>query len=246
MVLVSFLLVLAAAVTLVIGLLNVGLGLIYVSIACSVLAGIVLAVAVVRNRPGPEVATADGPEEMAPPLREPSGIGAVSLRDEPRGREDATAAMPMRAVGAFGAAGDDADDELEFPIADYDELRVSEILPLLGELDPDELEMVRDREEAGSARSTVLKSIDRMLEEDGGALGPPPPAKAGPAKKASATKRRAPAKKTAAKRSPTIVPAKRVSTRAAATPKKAGTAKKAAPAKKAGKAKKATKAARKA
>ena len=40
MVLLSFLLVLAAAVTLVIGLLNSGLGLIYVSIACSLGAGV--------------------------------------------------------------------------------------------------------------------------------------------------------------------------------------------------------------
>ena len=51
MVLLSFLLVLAAAVTLVIGLLNGGLGLIYLSIACSLGAGIVLALAVVRSRP---------------------------------------------------------------------------------------------------------------------------------------------------------------------------------------------------
>src|SRR5205823_2145572 len=72
-VLVSFLLVLAAAVTLVIGLLNSGLGLIYVSIACSVLAGIVLAVAVLRSRPRAEVQTG-GPA----PLPEPATVGGAS------------------------------------------------------------------------------------------------------------------------------------------------------------------------
>ena len=66
MVLVSFLLVLAAAVTLVIGLLNTGLGLIYVSIACSVGAGVVLAVAVVRSRPQAQLATG-GPVPLGEP-----------------------------------------------------------------------------------------------------------------------------------------------------------------------------------
>ncbi|MDQ6796579.1 MAG: hypothetical protein M3011_00900 [Actinomycetota bacterium] len=50
MVLVSFVLVVVAAITLVIGLLQSGLAIIYVSIACSVLAGIVLATAVLRGR----------------------------------------------------------------------------------------------------------------------------------------------------------------------------------------------------
>src|SRR5437660_9168918 len=63
-VLLSFLLVLAAAVTLVIGLLNSGMGLIYVSIGCSVAAGIVLALAVVRSRPERAAAPAVGSERL--------------------------------------------------------------------------------------------------------------------------------------------------------------------------------------
>ncbi len=55
-VLVSFLLVLAAAVTLVVGLLQSGLTLIYLSIGCSVVAGLVLAAAVLRGRPEPKAA----------------------------------------------------------------------------------------------------------------------------------------------------------------------------------------------
>src|SRR5438132_13509950 len=69
-VLLSFLLVLAAAVTLVIGLVGTGLGLIYVSIACSVGAGIVLAAAVLRSRPQHELAgsgTGVLPENHPPP-----------------------------------------------------------------------------------------------------------------------------------------------------------------------------------
>ncbi|MGI8984256.1 MAG: hypothetical protein ACR2HM_06950, partial [Acidimicrobiales bacterium] len=60
LVLVSFVLVLAAAVTLVVGLLQSGLNLIYLSIGCSVLAGVVLAVAVLRGRPEPKAAAPVG------------------------------------------------------------------------------------------------------------------------------------------------------------------------------------------
>lgn len=57
----------------------------------------------------------------------------------------------------------DWDDEVVFPIEDYDELRVAEILPLLGQLEADELQEVRDRELAGKARATVLDRIDDRL-----------------------------------------------------------------------------------
>jgi hypothetical protein len=62
-------------------------------------------------------------------------------------------------------------DDLEFPIADYDELRVAEILPLLEELEPDEIEVVRDRETAGRNRAVVLRKLDEL---SGGAVAPAP------------------------------------------------------------------------
>lgn len=78
LVLVSFVLVLAAAVTLVVGLLQSGLTLIYLSIGCSVLAGVVLAVAVLRGRPEPRAAAPVGrsftPPAAAPP--QPATVGA--------------------------------------------------------------------------------------------------------------------------------------------------------------------------
>src|SRR5437764_14731188 len=73
-VLVSFVLVLAAAVALVVGLLQSGLAIIYVSIGCSVVAGIVLAVAVLRGRPEARPAAAPGvaaPAPRAPPAPPP-------------------------------------------------------------------------------------------------------------------------------------------------------------------------------
>ncbi|HWC37819.1 MAG TPA: hypothetical protein VG476_04780, partial [Acidimicrobiales bacterium] len=62
-------------------------------------------------------------------------------------------------------------DDLEFPIAEYDELRVAEILPLLEELEPDEIEVVRDREMAGRNRAVVLRKLDEL---SGGAVAPAP------------------------------------------------------------------------
>jgi hypothetical protein len=70
------------------------------------------------------------------------------------------------AVGAHVPAYDDQ----EFPIADYDELRVGEILPLLEELEPDEIEVVRDRELAGRNRGVVLRKLDELT----GPVGAPP------------------------------------------------------------------------
>jgi hypothetical protein len=60
-----------------------------------------------------------------------------------------------------GAPVEDYDD-LEFPIADYDELRVAEILPLLEELEPDEIEVVRHREMSGRNRGVVLGKLDEL------------------------------------------------------------------------------------
>ena len=83
LVLVSFVLVLAAAVTLVVGLLQSGLTLIYLSIACSVLAGVVLAVAVLRGRPEPKQAAAGRPYTPPQPAPVPASVGAPSSGSEP-------------------------------------------------------------------------------------------------------------------------------------------------------------------
>jgi hypothetical protein len=158
-VLVSFLLVLAAAVTLVIGLLNSGLGLIYVSIGCSVAAGIVLALAVVRSRP----------ERAASP-----GAGSERLRALEDEDTSAVTVVPTRGRRGRAAEEVEEDEEVEyesaasgngeavFPIADYDELKVGEIVSLLPELDHDELEMVREREEGGKNRSTILTRVEAL------------------------------------------------------------------------------------
>jgi hypothetical protein len=164
-VLVSFLLVLAAAVTLVIGLLNSGLGLIYVSIGCSVAAGIVLALAVVRSRPERATAPGAGSERLrALEEEETQAVTVVPTRGR-RGRavEEEEAETHVEVETAASGNG-----EAVFPIADYDDLKVGEIVSLLPELDEEELDMVREREEAGKNRSTILTRVEALSGASGG------------------------------------------------------------------------------
>jgi hypothetical protein len=51
-----------------------------------------------------------------------------------------------------------------FPIEDYDELTAAEILSVLSLLDLEELEQVRDHEQEGAARTTVLRRIDQRID----------------------------------------------------------------------------------
>ncbi len=97
------------------------------------------------------------------------------------GRIDALVAESLPEPEAEGA------DEIEgsalpdsgLPIADYDFLGVSEILPLLAELDEDELESIRSYEEAGRGRATILYRIDALLGVSDVADETPSPADAG-------------------------------------------------------------------
>jgi len=57
-------------------------------------------------------------------------------------------------------------DSREFPIADYDSLEEVEVLPLLGDLEPAQLEMVRQREASGRAHPWILARVDALLEAE--------------------------------------------------------------------------------
>ncbi|MBW3575306.1 MAG: hypothetical protein KY450_10615, partial [Actinobacteria bacterium] len=191
LVLISFGLVLVATVLLVLGLVAGGtsLALIYVSIACSLVAGIVLVVATVIRRPREEAAAPSRPqaprEEPAPsfadqrPVPEPSpeSTAPVSAVRAAPTYTPARRQPAMASVATGGGAGDDGDfdgaagpvaqsgDDDVFPIEDYDQLRVTEILPLLAELDDDELEEVEARERSRKGRVRVLNRIEEVRTE---------------------------------------------------------------------------------
>jgi hypothetical protein len=141
--LVSFLLVIVATIFLLSGLfLTKDLALIFISIACSALAGIVLVVAVMRSRPRPAAEPAADGSGVTPA---PATVAA-----------DAGAGRPAARRG----------EGREFPIPDYDSLEVVEVLPLLGDLEPAELELVRQREASGRAHPWILARVDALLEAE--------------------------------------------------------------------------------
>lgn len=144
MLLVSFLLVIVATIFLLSGLfLTKDLALIFISIACSALAGIVLVVAVMRSRPRPAT--------------EPAADGGMT---------PAPANVAAEAGAATRPAGARSGSAREFPIPEYDSLEVVEVLPLLGDLEPSELEMVRQREASGRAHPWILARVDALLEAE--------------------------------------------------------------------------------
>jgi hypothetical protein len=149
--LVSFLLVIVATIFLLSGLfLTKDLALIFISITCSALAGIVLVVAVMKSRPRQGA--------------EPAGDGAT-LTPAPSTVAAGEAAAVAAATGRRPAAGRGGDAR-EFPIPDYDNLEVVEVLPLLGDLEPAELDMVRQREASGRAHPWILARVDALLEAE--------------------------------------------------------------------------------
>jgi hypothetical protein len=173
--LVTILLVLVAAVTLLIGIFSDNLALIFVSIGASALAAIVLAVLsqVSRRRGRVDSATTTAPEPL--PARSDVGdraAASIAATGEPvvKTAEEAptevvpvtSTAAPVAAATGSATAGAGA---AGLAIADYDSLRVNEILPKLEGLDLDQLEDIAQHEEANKNRTTVLNRIDALMDE---------------------------------------------------------------------------------
>lgn len=162
-------LVLVGAVSLVIGFVSNSLPPIYLSIACSVIAGIVLVVFSRMSKrqeaggpsssgftPAPSAGSWAPPPSPPPPPPAPSYRAPATPAAEP---------APSGAPAGRAAAAAPAVAVEDFPIEGYDTLRVSQILPALDELDVDDLDTVREREEQGKNRTTVLRRIDVLMDE---------------------------------------------------------------------------------
>jgi len=160
--LVTILLVLVAAVTLLIGIFSDELALIFISIGASALAAIVLAVlSQMSRKKGRDAASEAKAPETLPSRQESTAASeevaqqaAASIEEigEPVVRAD----EPTASVPAGGVA---------LPIENYDALRVNEILPQLEGLDLDELETVAQHEESRKNRTTVLNRIDTLMDQ---------------------------------------------------------------------------------
>jgi Protein of unknown function (DUF2795) len=75
----------------------------------------------------------------------------------------ATMAEVMSAIGEGGERGESSGQQV--PIDRYDELTVDEVTSRLEGLDPEELQAVRSYEGEHKNRKTLLKAVDRRLEE---------------------------------------------------------------------------------
>ncbi|MGK2949949.1 MAG: hypothetical protein ACSLFP_15360 [Acidimicrobiales bacterium] len=174
LVLLSFALVLVATVLLVLGLLNDdGLTLIYISIGSSVAAAIVLMIALRLNRSTPEVGGRVAeplPEPDPEPALAPVGAAAPAAPEAPAASTPSGGEWLASDQDAWSA--DDAEgEEVDFPIADYDDLTVGQILPLLPQLYTDEIDVVAERERSTKNRSAIL---DKLEELRGGSIATAP------------------------------------------------------------------------
>ena len=166
MLLVSFLLVIVATIFLLSGLfLTKDLPLIFVSIGCSALAGLVLVIAVLKSRPR----ALGEAEAVAPRL---DTVAADPMTDDTEAAPQVTPEVSPAPLAAGRSPTPGRFAGRAFPIPDYDRLEVVEVLPLLGDLEPSELEMVRQREASGRAHPWVLARVDALLEAETGEWGP--------------------------------------------------------------------------
>jgi hypothetical protein len=156
-------LVLVGTIFLIIGFVQSSLIAIYISIGCSVLAAIVLiAFSRMASKSQQVVAAGDAPAPLD--VGEPT-TEAVPVQDATPAFAPAPLPSSEPMPAAVPAASAAEEDDGYFPIEDYDSLKIAEIVPLLPELDLDELDMVREREEQGKHRSTLLARIDQVIAE---------------------------------------------------------------------------------
>jgi len=93
-----------------------------------------------------------------------------SAQEGVRTLTDTTTGLLGTATGAVSAAAgfavegaDQAAEAVVFPIEGYDEMNVDEISERLDDLSVEELQLVRDYEELGEGRKTLLERMDRKI-----------------------------------------------------------------------------------
>jgi len=97
-----------------------------------------------------DTAAASGADEVAPsaPVRGDAASSLTNGRSQPAAAADA-APVPS---------------ESELPVADYDSLAASQVVPRLATLDPEDLRAVQSYEAAHRRRQTILNRVAQLLE----------------------------------------------------------------------------------
>jgi len=160
-------LLLVTVLLVVIGAISLGIGFvqsetlpIYVCIGCCIVAGALLLIFTRMTAKTQKIDSSSGGPEAVPATAGTGFLGRPSSEETFGGGSGVAVARY-----ADDEDYDDAADDDDFPIDRYDSRRVGEILPLLAELDVDELDVVREREERGKGRATILARIDQLIEQ---------------------------------------------------------------------------------
>ena len=164
-------LVVVGALSLVIGFLTEATALIYLSITCSVVAFLALVV-LARMTKRSDAMVAEGAGAGWPPpgaAPAPAPASAPAVADDAATPEPTPEAEPTTTMAAVASSPVEADDTTtvddDFPIPGYDRMGVTQILPRLDDLDIEELELVRDHEEEGRNRTSILRRVDRLIDD---------------------------------------------------------------------------------
>lgn len=128
------------------------------------LARVVGKMAVARGGPDTFTAAAEGVATII--ARQITELGeAIGLAPpppaSPAGRDRSGPAAEEAAPALADADVIDV-EERPLPIARYDELKAKEIVAMLDDLEPDQLDRIRAHEEANRARKTVLGKLERL------------------------------------------------------------------------------------
>jgi hypothetical protein len=163
-------LVLVAAITLLIGIIGDSLLLIFVSIFCSLGAGatlLVLSSASKKRARETAAPAAAGPAPLESTKTEETKpvVGAETVPTVPSpALAEAAPAEPVAETPAPKPAAAPPATPAEFPIENYDDLKVSEITPLLDGLDLDQLDLVLEREENNKKRATIMNRVNELMD----------------------------------------------------------------------------------
>ncbi|QXC62262.1 hypothetical protein KSP35_05500 [Aquihabitans sp. G128] len=119
-----------------------------------------------------EAAAVEEPDTAEPVVTEGSTVAEEPAVERQASRAARVAASTPAARVEHAADGP-GDGLPVFPIAEYDTLWVSQIVPLLAQLEPDELSVVEARERGGRHRAAVLDAI--AAHREGRPVPPPAP-----------------------------------------------------------------------
>ncbi|HEX2062855.1 MAG TPA: hypothetical protein VHE80_00375 [Acidimicrobiales bacterium] len=164
---VNLALVVAAAVLLVIGAAAEASAILWLSIACALIAfvGMVASARLARHREAAGAVAPGAAGWSAATAATTSSTATLPERERAEPEPAPTAETPTVVEPAAAPVATRRRRRRAFPIEGYDTMRVREVLPVLEDLDAEDLEVVRRHEVEGKNRTTVVRRADALLAD---------------------------------------------------------------------------------